>query len=191
MIVWTPMSLDNWERIAVEGAMQYHHKVKAQAARTLGISPRTLDAKLELYAKDDLERQGGRDGLRQKEQDYLTRARAAPTQFRGTVPFAPDTASRTPITEEHVPGSRAYIAAREKREAERGKDRASEGASLGVSTSNAEAKSKTSGASVDARIHVESASGNTKEPSLPVPERQKVQEVLPRQHASSGPNRRR
>lgn len=67
---WQPgMTLDEVERICIEAAYSFYHKNKTQTSIALGISIRTLDAKLEKYADEQrirVEKQAA-DVIRNKE----------------------------------------------------------------------------------------------------------------------------
>lgn len=58
-IMWTPgMSLEVMEKLIIKRAFEFYRNNKTQTANSLGISIRTLDAKLEKYQKeaDELEK---------------------------------------------------------------------------------------------------------------------------------------
>lgn len=53
---WSPgVTLEQIERAAIEKAFAFYQKNKTHTANSLGISIRTLDAKLAKYHKDDAE----------------------------------------------------------------------------------------------------------------------------------------
>lgn len=164
MIIWTPMDLDTWERIAIEGAMLYHKGVKLQAARTLNIAPRTLDAKLEKYALDNASQEKAKNELDRKNKDYLSRARATSPQFRGS----PETGFNL---------AEAF-----------GTDETGNAAVDAVSP----APQPGEGTHADGGLHVESVKGVSGPQPVSVPANDKsIQKVLSGPVAASGSNRRR
>jgi hypothetical protein len=69
---WTPgITLESWEKLAIEAAFHFYRGNKTQTSIALGIAIRTLDAKLEKY---ELDRRAERERY---ERDKRERARIA------------------------------------------------------------------------------------------------------------------
>ncbi len=73
---WLPgYSLEEWEKLAIQSAMKYCRGNKTHAAATLQCSVRTIDAKLEKYAQEDLHAEQREHDRREKAAVDLQRAR--------------------------------------------------------------------------------------------------------------------
>lgn len=90
-INWTPgISLEAIEKEAILQAFRFYRSNKTMTASALGISVRTLDAKLEIYLAGDKKQKEAEDLERAKRAEWLERARGVrppisfPTKEKGT-----------------------------------------------------------------------------------------------------------
>lgn len=75
-ITWNPgVTLDHLERYGIEQAMKHYRGVKTTAANALGITAKTLDAKLERYRKQDEEEKALEELRKDQRDDFLKRSR--------------------------------------------------------------------------------------------------------------------
>lgn len=78
-VIWSPgVSLEAMERQIVIAAYAFYKQNKTATAQSLGIAIRTLDAKLEKYAMDNLEQEMREDDARARREDFRRRERAIP-----------------------------------------------------------------------------------------------------------------
>lgn len=78
MIIWTPgVSLEENEREIILAAMKHHNGNKSAVARSLNITVKTVDNKLEKYAKDDAEIAEAAIRERHKSDEFLQRQRGS------------------------------------------------------------------------------------------------------------------
>lgn len=89
-IIWTPgVSLESLIQQVVESALQFYKGNKTATAQSLGIAIRTLDNRLEKYAKEKAEHEKRMQDAESKRQQFLERQRATPgaAQFdNGSIP---------------------------------------------------------------------------------------------------------
>lgn len=97
-ILWTPgMTLEQIEKHVIQKAFIHYRENKTATAKALGISVRTLDTKLQQYAEEYQAQLAKDEIVRQKNEDFLARARgqvvppkpAAPEPSREEIPFTP------------------------------------------------------------------------------------------------------
>lgn len=75
-VYWSPgMSLAVLEQCVITQAMKHYGNNKTAVANSLGISIRTLDARLEKYELDDLERAAAHADRQQQRDELLRRSR--------------------------------------------------------------------------------------------------------------------
>lgn len=81
MIVWSPgVTLEDVEKQAILKALDHFRWNKTATASALGISVRTLDARIEKYDEEKKAEAAHQVELRRQRDDYLARARGqAPT----------------------------------------------------------------------------------------------------------------
>ena len=102
-IIWTPgVSLESLIQQVVESALQFYKGNKTATAQSLGIAIRTLDNRLEKYAKEKAEHEKRVKDAESKRQQFLERQRATPgaAQFdNGSIPsqFDPRFSNGTPV----------------------------------------------------------------------------------------------
>lgn len=73
---WSPgMTLESVERQAILAAYAFHKNNKTITSNALGISIRTLDAKLEKYSLDDKKFEEAEHGRKRDQQEWLLRSR--------------------------------------------------------------------------------------------------------------------
>lgn len=76
MVSWAPgMRIDRLERDVILAAFKFYHQNKTTTAASLGIAIRTLENKLEKYAKEDEAAKEAAEDRDRKRQEYLDRAR--------------------------------------------------------------------------------------------------------------------
>lgn len=123
-VYWSPgMSLDVLEQLVIQKAFKHYHGNKTATANSLGIAIRTLDAKLEKFEMDEID----------KEAQHATRRSDRELQLARSRGFV-------------SPGiTQAYAAAQ-----------------------------------AEAGVRVQSVANAATEQPMPVPERQEIQEVLPK-----------
>jgi len=75
-VYWSPgMSLEILEQMVIQKAFKHYHGNKTATANSLGIAIRTLDAKLEKYEMDEIEREEQNADRRRDRELQLARAR--------------------------------------------------------------------------------------------------------------------
>lgn len=78
-ILWSPgMSLEAVEKLVILSAFRHYRGNKSTTATALGIAIRTLDSKLESYAEEGRKLADETALQKQKDEDYLRRARGIP-----------------------------------------------------------------------------------------------------------------
>ena len=87
---WSPgMTLDAVERDAIESALRFYRGNKTATARALGIAVRTLDNKLDQYAKEDDAQKAASDERARARAEELARARGLSIAVVGATAFCP------------------------------------------------------------------------------------------------------
>ncbi len=151
-INWSPgVTLEAIEKQVILRAFSFYHGNKTTTSQSLGISIRTLDAKLEKYDLESKEEEKAENERRRKNEEFGRRQRGEGGYYTPTAsgdPQPPKLAAPT-------------------------------------------AKRSEDGDSAAAGPRVESAQGATAKPAVPLPERSKVQTVLPQPHAQGGTRRSR
>ena len=80
-IVWTPgVTLDAMERQIIKAALNVYSNNKTRAADALGISTKTIDNKLERYAREDQEELENEQRRKFQREQFLARARGGGAQ---------------------------------------------------------------------------------------------------------------
>ena len=76
MIIWSPgVTLDQIEEQVIKKAFSYFKQNKVATSNALGISPRTLDSKLDRYGENDEQIKKRMDLRRRKDANFLARCR--------------------------------------------------------------------------------------------------------------------
>ena len=164
MISWQPgMSLEYLEKMAIKTALKFHHFNKAATARSLGIAPRTLDAKLEKYEYEDKEKVSTDAKQRESHAEFMHRSRNG----------------RLAATAEVAPVDQRYNGGFTRTDSPTSKPAPSEAREQAVSN----------GVTEGARV--EPAAGVTPESEMPMPQRKEVQSVPPKHSSQGSHNRRR
>lgn len=79
-IMWSPgVTLEQIEKQIIKSAIR-HFKNRATTAEALGISLRTIDYRLEAYAKEEEEQRLLGEELDRKRQDFINRSRGIKTE---------------------------------------------------------------------------------------------------------------
>lgn len=80
---WSPgQSLEYIEQVSIQECFKFYRENKTATAQCLGISIRTLDAKLEKYEEDAKSRRATEEHHRKQREEFLRRARATAPQFQ-------------------------------------------------------------------------------------------------------------
>lgn len=80
---WSPgQSLEYIEQVSIQECFKFYRENKTATAQCLGISIRTLDAKLEKYEEDAKSRRATEEHHRKQREDFLRRSRATAPQFQ-------------------------------------------------------------------------------------------------------------
>jgi len=100
-VLWSPgMSIEDLEQLVIEKAYKFYRRNKTATANSLGISIRTLDARLEKYETHLLEEAERNDTFRRTREAHLARARGVhPAQFNNATA---ETASYPTLNGVHV-----------------------------------------------------------------------------------------
>lgn len=78
-VIWSPgVTLESMIQQAVEAAMNFHHGNKTAASRSLGISIRTLDTRIEKYKKEKDDHEQRITDTEQRRREFQARERATP-----------------------------------------------------------------------------------------------------------------
>lgn len=81
-VVWTPgMPLEQLEKQQIEAELEFRMRNKTATASVLGISVRTLDAKLERYENEREEQRIRDEQRRKKEEDFSRKSRGLPPLY--------------------------------------------------------------------------------------------------------------
>ncbi len=179
MLIWSPgVTLEDVEKQVILKAHHYYKEVKTTTAAALGISVRTLDAKLEKYQADEAAAQA-RLAVAAKERRDQREAHRFGTLGRRSGEM--DEAERLENDNE----KRREQFARERAEGRRPSIEVAGRAPESPTNNEAD------GPKADAGVHVESAPGAPAQPSVPVREQREVQKVLSPQVAVGGARGRR
>jgi len=73
---WFPgLTIERAEKMCIEQAMEFYHGNKTLVSKSIGIAIRTLDSKLEQYAKENKEMDAKDEERKRKEDEFSLRSR--------------------------------------------------------------------------------------------------------------------
>jgi hypothetical protein len=192
LITWSPgVTLAAIEKDVILKAFRHHRGNKTQTSISLGISIRTLDNKLELYAREGKENEIRLEQQRARDDEFIRRSRGPVRGVDGSVSDEALRAYRNPDgveIEEHT-GNQIEESEAELSNEDEGADFDQE-PELEADSGSAEPLFEDDFDSSEG-VHVESTSKARSEHDVPVRKQKKVQKVSPRKagqirHTQSG-----